>query len=78
MFNNCHYNAWYKYCIAHTLTSDYSIHEDTAKSLVKEFGKKIFLVGVYVKKLRKSISIVVSIWRVRRDMAKHLERYVHI
>ena len=62
MFNNCHYNVWCKYCIAYTLTSDCSIHENTVEFLVKEFGKKISLIGAYAKKLQKAImSITIPI-----------------
>lgn len=61
MFNNCHYNAWCKYYITPILISDYFINNDIIEYLIKKFGKRIPLIGVYAKKLQKTISLVLLI-----------------
>ena len=76
-FNDCHYNAWCRYSIAHTLTSDGSLGEETINTLVKEFGKGLPVIGAQACKLRKAMTVVIPIRGVRRDMAKYLETCVY-
>ena len=76
-FNDCHYNAWCKYCIAHTLTSDGFLGEETIDTLVKEFGKRLPVIGAQARKLWKAMTVITSIRGVCQDIAKHLETCVY-
>ena len=76
-FNNCHYNAWYRYCIAHILTSDGSLREETVDTLVKEFGKGLPVIRAQARKLQKAMIVVTPIRGVCQDIAKHLEICVY-